>query len=115
VQSSTLELSPGHVVPALVTIPATTPVYDIASPPYFWSGYGLLSNALVAARPGQFTGTHDDGIYAAPGATIQIPSDAGTATATALPAQNPPIDFGQPAAAGRRQFRGGSILQLRID
>jgi hypothetical protein len=132
-------------VPALATIPATIPVYDIASPPYFWSGYGLLSNALVAARPGQFTGvqlvngvhvdsmqggnpliqfagylgtgfstpaniaavktlasgwindmftgTHDDGIYAAPGATIQIPSDAGTATATALPASNPPIDL----------------------
>jgi hypothetical protein len=40
-----------------------------------------------------FTGTHDDGIYAAPGATIQIPSDAGTATATALPASNPPIDL----------------------
>jgi hypothetical protein len=132
-------------VPALATIPATIPVYDIASPPYFWSGYGLLSNALVAARPRQFTGvqlvngvhvdsmqggnpliqfagylgtgfstpaniaavktlasgwindmftgTHDDGIYAAPGATIQIPSDAGTATATALPAQNPPIDL----------------------
>jgi hypothetical protein len=130
---------------ALATIPDTIPVYNLASAPYFWNSFGLLSNALVAARPGQFTGvqlvngvhvdsmqggnpliefagylgtgfstpvnieavktlasgwindmfsgTHDDGIYAAPGSTIQIPSDAGTATANVPPAQNPPIDL----------------------
>lgn len=129
---------------ALATIPDTIPVDDLASAPYFWNSFGLLSNALVAARPGQFTGvqlvngvhvdsmqggnpliqfagylgtgfstpanidavktlasgwindmfsgTQDEGIYAAPGATIQVPSDAGTATATVPPGQNPPFD-----------------------
>ncbi len=129
---------------ALATIPDTIPVYDLASAPYFWNDFGLLSNALVAARPGQFTGvqlvngvhvdsmqggnpllqlagylgtgfstpanidavktlasgwindmfsgTHDQGIYAAPGATIQIPSDDGTATAIVPPGDFPPAN-----------------------
>lgn len=133
-------------VPALDTLPGDLPVYNIASPPYYWSGYGRLSTALANARPGEFVGVqlvngvHVDsmqggnplvqlggylatgtsrpeniaavkilasgwindmfrpdsprtGIYAQPGATIQIPSNAGTATAIAHPAQNPPLSF----------------------
>lgn len=129
-------------VPALAKLPASIPVYNIASPPSFFSDFGRTSAALVNARPGEFVGvqvvngSHVDsmqggnpliqlagnlatgvsrpenieavkilasgwindmfagtssGIYSAPGATIQIPTSAGTATVTALPAPNPPL------------------------
>ena len=128
----------------LANISDSIPVYDLASRPYFWNSFGLLSDALVAARPGQFTGVQlvngshvdsmqggnpitqfigylatgfsqpanvdavktlasgwiddmftgirDRGIYAAPGATITIPSAAGAATANVPPVQNAPVD-----------------------
>lgn len=54
-----------------------------------------------------FAGTHD-GIYSAPGATISIPTSAGTATATALPA--PPTLLTPVTDLLRGLFKVGSDL-----
>ncbi|MBV9515290.1 MAG: hypothetical protein JO280_14815 [Mycobacteriaceae bacterium] len=49
-------------------IPASVPILLIASPPSYWNQLGATANALVAARPGMFTGvelkggTHGDAV-----------------------------------------------------
>lgn len=148
---------------ALAVLPADVPVYNIASPPYYWSAYGTTSAALVNARPGQFNGvqlaggvhvdamqggnpliqligylgtgfsrpenieavkilasgwindmfagTHD-GIYAAPGATIQIPSDVGTATATVLWEQNPSLGWLDQLVVALETFVGARFFNF---
>ena len=137
-----VSFQPGLLQTELDTLPASTPVLLIASPPYAWNLWGQMGTALVTARPGQFVGvqlvggrhidsmqggnpliqlgayliagfsrprnidavkilasgwindmfagTHD-GIYASPGQTLQIPTDAGTATAISLPAPPTPL------------------------
>jgi hypothetical protein len=127
---------------ALAKVPDALPIYQIASPPYFWNQWDGLGVALVAKRPGRFNGVqlvggaHIDsmqggnpliqfgaylvagasqtqnieavkqlaagwindmfagthtGIYGTPGASIDIPTDAGHATAIALPAPATPL------------------------
>jgi hypothetical protein len=50
------------------TIPTSVPVLLIASPPSYWNQLGATADALVAARPGIFTGvelqggTHGDSV-----------------------------------------------------
>ncbi len=137
-----VSFQPGLLQTDLDTLPASTPVLLIASPPYFWNLWGQMGTALVTARPDQFVGvelvggrhidsmqggnpliqlgaylvagfsrpqnidavkilasgwindmfagTHD-AIYASPGQTLQIPTDAGTATAISLPAPPTPL------------------------
>jgi hypothetical protein len=55
----------------LKTIPTSVPVLLIASPPSYWNQLGATADALVAARPGIFTGvelqggTHGDSVQGA--------------------------------------------------
>jgi hypothetical protein len=137
-----VSLDDAQLSAALAEVPHALPIYQIASPPYFWNQWDGMGDALVARRPGRFNGvqlvggSHIDsmqggnpliqfgaylvagfsqpqnieavkklavgwindmfagthtGIYGSPGASIDIPTDAGHATAIALPAPATPL------------------------
>jgi pimeloyl-ACP methyl ester carboxylesterase len=46
----------GTAASSLKKVPADIPIYQLASPKYFWNQFGVGTEALLAARPDQFIG-----------------------------------------------------------
>jgi len=46
----------GTAAASLKKVPADIPIYQLASPKYFWNQFGVGTEALLAARPDQFIG-----------------------------------------------------------
>lgn len=51
----------GDATALIDSLPDDLPIYQLGAPPYAWNLFGATSDALVAARPGQFNGVQLNG------------------------------------------------------